>query len=226
MKNLIKKILKEETEEILVIPGLNYFPDGVDGLIDLLKSKKVNKWSFDGSLNLRNYEGDLSWIEGLVSISGNLNLANTSIKSLQNLKSVGGYLTLYGSQIESLGNLQSVVSWLDLKETPIKSLGNLQSVGGNLNLKYTSIESLGNLQSVGGMLDLRETPVKSFRNLKYVKFDLVINDNISEKYTDEEIRSMVNVGGKIIRPWKELIKKILREELRIFKPKKYYHYDY
>jgi hypothetical protein len=37
---------------------------------------------------------------------------------------------------------------------------------------------LGNLQSVGGYLYLRKTP-------------------LSEKYTEEQIRQMVDVGGKI-----------------------------
>jgi hypothetical protein len=47
-----------------------------------------------------------------------------------------------------------------------------------LDLRGTPIESLGNLQSVGGYLDLKYTPS-------------------SKKYTEEEIRQMVDVGGKI-----------------------------
>ena len=72
----------------------------------------------------------------------------------------------------------SIEGDLDLHGAEIKSLGNLTSVGGNLNLRETPIESLGNLQSVGGDLYLYETP-------------------ISKKYSEEEIRQMVNVGGKI-----------------------------
>ena len=108
------------------------------------------------------------------SIKGNLDLRKTPIKSLGNLTSVGGNLNLYKTQIESLGNLQSVGGDLDLYKTQIESLGNLQSVGGFLDLQGTYIESLGNLQSVGGDLYLYETP-------------------ISEKYSEEEIRQMVNV---------------------------------
>jgi hypothetical protein len=48
-----------------------------------------------------------------------------------------------------------------------------------LDLRKTPIESLGNLTSVGGSLDLRYAP-------------------LSEKYTEEEIRLMVDVGGDII----------------------------
>jgi hypothetical protein len=90
--------------------------------------------------------------------------------------SISGDLDLYGLPVESLGNLQSVGGYLDLRVTPIKSLGNLHSVGGWLSLENTPIVSLGNLTSVGGTLDLRDTP-------------------LSEKYTEEEIRQMVNVGG-------------------------------
>jgi len=112
------------------------------------------------------------------SIGGSLDLQGTPIESLGNLQSVGGYLDLYNTPIESLGNLQSVGGYLDLYNTPIESLGNLTSVGEFLNLDRTPIKSLGNLQSVGGSLYLKETP-------------------ISEKYSEKEIRQMVNVDGKI-----------------------------
>jgi hypothetical protein len=77
--------------------------------------------------------------------------------------------------LETKGNPPySIGGNLDLRKTPIESLGNLTSVGGNLYLRNTPIESLGNLKSVGGDLYLYETP-------------------ISEKYSEEEIRQMVNV---------------------------------
>ena len=112
------------------------------------------------------------------SIGGDLDLRKTPIESLGNLTSVGGNLNLGYSPIKSLGNLISVGGDLDLYNTPIESIGNLQSVGGFLDLQGTYIESLGNLQSVGGDLYLYETP-------------------ISEKYSEEEIRQMVNVEGNI-----------------------------
>jgi hypothetical protein len=67
---------------------------------------------------------------------------------------------------------------LDLYKSNIKSLGNLTSVGGSLDLYGSKIESLGNLTSVGGYLDLKGTP-------------------LSKKYTEEEIRSMVEVGSEV-----------------------------
>jgi hypothetical protein len=160
MKDLIKKILKEETEEVLVIPSLSFFPDGIEGLKNFIQKKNITKWSFDDKLDLGGYKDDFTWLEGLVSVSGYLNLFESSIKSLPNLQSVGRFLDLKGASIESLPKLQSV--------------------GGYLNLRYVPIESLGNLQSVG--------------------HSLFLNKFLSEKYTDEEIRSMINVGGSIYRP--------------------------
>jgi hypothetical protein len=43
------------------------------------------------------------------------------------------------------------------------------------------------------------TQIESFGNLKSVGF-LYLNKFLSKKYTDEEIRSMINVGGSIYRP--------------------------
>ena len=162
MKDLIKKILREEVEEkVLVIPGLQYFGDTKS------PDERLETWN-----KVLSYVGDRKF-----KINSDLDLAGTPIKSLGNLQSVGGDLYLRGTPIQSLGNLQSVGGDLLLGGTPIQSLGNLQSVGV-LYLGGTPIQSLGNLQSVGGSLDLEYTP-------------------ISEKYSEEEIRQMVNVEGDI-----------------------------
>ena len=116
----------------------------------------------------------------LTSVGGNLDLYNcTNLTSLGNLTSVGGHLGLSYSNVKSLGNLTSVGGSLGLYNcTNLTSLGNLTSVGGELNLSFCEIESLGNLTSVGGNLYLKHTP-------------------LSKKYTEEEIREMVKVGGKV-----------------------------
>jgi len=199
MKDLIKKILKEETEKVLEIPSLNFFPDGIEGLKNLIQKKNIKRWSLDDKLDLLYYKDELTLLEGLVSVSGDLDLKGRKIDSLPNLQSVGGYLDIRGTQIKSLPKLQSVGDGLYLRVTKIKDLGNLQSVGGNLNLRETKIKDLGNLQSVGRFLDLRYTPIKSLGNLQSVGGDLFLNKFLSEKYTDEEIRSLINVGGIIYR---------------------------
>jgi hypothetical protein len=101
--------------------------------------------------------------------------------------------------LEGRGNPPySIGGDLVLFQTPIKSLGNLQSVGGSLDLYGTPIESLGNLQSVGGYLDLKGAPIESLGNLQSVGGNLFLNDTtISENYSEEEIRQMVNVEGGI-----------------------------
>ena len=105
---------------------------------------------------------------------------------------------LMDSEITSLGSLIGVNGYLDLYGTPIKSLGNLTYVGDNLYLSVSGIESLGNLTHVGGNLRLNATPIKSLGNLTYVGKDLyLINTPISRTYTEEQIRSMVEVRGEI-----------------------------
>ena len=111
-------------------------------------------------------------------ITDGLDLRFSGIQSLGNLTSVGGGLDLRFSEIKSLGNLTSVGGGLDLFESNIKSLGNLTSVGGYLNMEYSKIKDLGNLTSVGGRLYLGKTP-------------------LSRKYTEEKIRSIVEVKHKI-----------------------------
>ena len=93
--------------------------------------------------------------------------------------------TILGEELEEVirnnnltqipNHIKHVEGYLDLGNTKIESLGNLQSVGGSLDLYNTKIKSLGNLQSVGSYLNLSKTP-------------------ISEKYSEQEIRNMVNVG--------------------------------
>ena len=131
-------------------------------------------------------------------ITDDLNLGGSGIQSLGNLTSVGGDLDLEGSTIESLGSLTSVGGDLDLRYSDIKSLGNLTSVEGDLYIYGTEIESLGNLTSVGGDLGLTDSSIEDLGNLTSVGGDLYLGINpLSEKYTEEEIRSMVEVGGEI-----------------------------
>ena len=91
-----------------------------------------------------------------------------------------GDLNLERTDIISLGNLKSVNGYLDLYSCEnLTSLGNLKSVNGYLDLySCENLSSLGNLQSVGGHLHIPRTP-------------------ISEKYSGEEIRRMVDVKGNI-----------------------------
>jgi len=82
--------------------------------------------------------------------------------------------------LESQGNPRySIGGNLSLSEAKIETLGNLVRVEGNLDLYGNkSFQSLGNLEYVGGWLDLSHTP-------------------LSEKYTEDDIRKMVEVVGNV-----------------------------
>jgi len=168
--------LKKVKDKLLKIP-FSAFGNDWHSLQEYLKGKGNPPYILRGNIDL-NDNGEITTLGNLISVEGSVSLGDSQIKSLGNLTSVGGHLFLYGTQIKSLGNLTSVEGDLDLAETPTKSLGNLTSVGGYLNLRYTPIESLGNLTSVGGGLYLTNTPM-------------------SEKYSEQEIRDMVEVGGVI-----------------------------
>ena len=79
---------------------------------------------------------------------------------------------LHIPSLDLFGDWETLQKFLERRGYP------LYSIGGNFNLYGTKIESLGNLTSVGGYLDLEGTP-------------------FSNKYSEEEIRNMVKVGGDI-----------------------------
>jgi hypothetical protein len=170
------RLLTEQEEEILSIPFAAFNNDWDD--LQLFLERRGNP---------------------LYEITDDLDLSYANVKSLGNLTSVGGNLDLYNcTNLTSLGNLTSVGGYLDLRHTYIKSLGNLTSVEGSLFMYGSEIESLGNLTSVGGDLGLTDSSIEDLGNLTSVGGDLYLEITpLSEKYTEEEIRSMVEVGGEI-----------------------------
>jgi hypothetical protein len=88
---------------------------------------------------------------------------------------------------------------LNLSFSKAESLGNLTSVEGDLSLHISTIKDLGNLTSVGGYLYLYGSKIEDLGKLKYVGGDLILkHTTLLEKYTEEEIRSMIEIGGNII----------------------------
>ena len=80
--------------------------------------------------------------------------------------------------LDVFGHKKPMDNW-NLMQKFLSKKGNPDfTIDGDLGLNGTKIESLGNLTTVGGSLHLKRTP-------------------ISEKYTEEEIRSQVKVEGKI-----------------------------
>ena len=91
---------------------------------------------------------------------------------------------------------------MDLSFSDIETLGNLVRVEGNLNLYgCISLQSIENLEYVGGdlYLDLCQN-LESLGNLKYVGHSLYLPYTpLEKKYSNEQIRRMVNVIGHIHR---------------------------
>lgn len=137
-------------------------------------------------------------IELDVHHKGTLVLSGYKNESLGDLKSVEKDLHLDKSTVKSLGNLERVGGSLYLMNSEIQSLGNLKYVGNNLSLNNCKIQSLGNLEYVGGVLTAMRSEIESLGNLRYVGGGLTLNNTpLSKKYTEDEIRQMVDVKGSI-----------------------------
>ena len=106
------KVIVEEEQKVLHIPGLKIFGNDWDVLQMFLESKG----------------------NPLYSLGGNLNLVGLEVESLGNLVSVQHDLYAYDTPLESLGKLTSVGGLMDLSNTQIESLGDLSFVGGSLVL--------------------------------------------------------------------------------------------
>ena len=113
------KVIVEEEQKVLHIPGLKIFGNDWDVLQMFLESKG----------------------NPLYSLGGNLNLVGLEVESLGNLVSVQHDLYAYDTPLKSLGKLTSVGGLMDLSNTPIESLGNLSFVGGSLVLSGTALRN-------------------------------------------------------------------------------------
>jgi hypothetical protein len=181
IENIIRRVLREQQEEekLLKIPGIRFFNNDWNLLQKFLESQGYPRYSIGGDLDLR--RTDIESLGNLVRVEGYLDLRKCqNFQSLGNLEYVDGHLNLYGCEnLQSLGDLEYVGSVLNLAYTSIESLGNLVKVDGNLDLaSCKNLQSLGDLEYVGGWLNLHDTPIRI-------------------KYTEEEIRNMVEVDGKI-----------------------------
>ena len=105
--------LLEEPEKILKIPSLSYFNNDWELLQKFLENRGYPPYS----------------------ISGNLNLSNTSIESLGNLRRVEGFLNLNNSSIQSLGNLEYVGGDLYLKYTPLSETTSEDEIRSKINVE-------------------------------------------------------------------------------------------
>lgn len=112
---------------------------------------------------------------------GDLNLSNSPFTSLpDNLLNIEGNFSLYN--------------------TPITFLPNNLQVNKNLYLVNTKITSLPDNLKVGNDLSLSGLKIDSIPNNLQVGKDLIIFDtSFSKKYTEEEIRKMIEDKGGFVK---------------------------
>jgi hypothetical protein len=90
---------------------------------------------------------------------------------------------------------------LDLTGTPLEFLPNdLTCISGNLFLSNSKIKKLpDNLKEIEGNLWLNYTPIEYLPKNLWISWNLYIfNTPLSIKYTEDEIRKMVNYIGENI----------------------------
>jgi hypothetical protein len=199
IENIIRRVLREQEEEKLseLPPFDDFFDSDWNLVLNFMNRYPNKKFYYPSDLDLT--FSDIKTLGNLVKVEGDLDLWKRNIKSLGNLERVDGYLNLYGCKnLQSLGNLKYVGGLLysDGNEN-LQSLGNLIRVEGNLDLRGSEIKTLGNLVRVGGDLDLRRCfNLQSLGNLEYVGGDLELKRTpLEEKYTEKQIRDMVEVVG-------------------------------
>jgi hypothetical protein len=177
MKSLIRKILREQEEEIITAPPFAFFDYNWNDVLDWADDRLFR---MNGDIDLRNSQ--METLVGLVEVSGNLVLVNCqNLQSLGNLQSVGGWLDLrLCKNLQSLGKLRSVSGHLDLWQCKnLQSLDELRSVGGNLDLRFCeNLQSLGKLESVGGNLYIYNTIVQQYMSKKDIRGKVDVKGNI------------------------------------------------
>ena len=89
---------------------------------------------------------------------------------------------------------------LNLRESKITSLPDNLKVGGNLDLPCTDITSLPDNLKVGGDLNLIRTKITSLPdNLHVGGYLFLENTPLSKRYTEEEIRKMIEDRGGFVK---------------------------
>jgi hypothetical protein len=182
IENIIRRVLREQEEEKLseLLPFDDFFDSDWNLVLNFMNRYPNKKFYYLGNLDLFRRD-DIESLGNLVRVEGDFVLdVSWGIKSLENLEYVGGKLSLFNSKyLESLGDLKYVGGTLKANYcSNITSLDNLKYVGGDLKLSYClRLKSLGDLEYVGGDLDIYDTPLAH--------------------HTEDQIRRMVEVVGKV-----------------------------
>ena len=153
MKSLIRKILREQEEEIIQAPPFSFFDYNWEDVLDWADDRL---FKMNGNIDL--FNSDITILGGLVEVDGDLDLFGCkNLQSLGELRSVGGYLDLLDCKnLQSLGELRSVGGNLDLRNCKnLQSLGELESVGGDLFIHYTKVQQYMSRKDIRGKVDVK-----------------------------------------------------------------------
>jgi hypothetical protein len=111
-----------------------------------------------------------------------------------------GDFDLYNMQITSLPDNLKVGGSLNLEDNPITFLPNNLQVGKDLYLGNTEITSLPDNLKVGNDLTLLLLKITSLPNNLQIGRDLNLEGTLlAEKYTEEELRKMIEDKGGYVK---------------------------
>ena len=199
MKELIKKILKEEIEKNDLI-----VPRRLEDRSERYK-RIAYKWIQDyikngskGDLNLNNSPIE-SLPSNLKTVGGSLILGDSKILELPSGLKVGGDLQISYTQISSLPSDLKVGGSLDLRKTLIKNLPSGLIITNSLDLDSTKILELPDDLTVGSILDIRNTEISEIPDRLRIGAKLIIyNTPLCRKYTERQIKQIIeDKGGHI-----------------------------
>jgi hypothetical protein len=111
MKHIIRKILREQEEEIIQAPPFSFFLNNWNDVLDWADDRLFR---MNGDINL--LYSEITTIGGLVEVGGNLDLLLCkNLESLGELRSVGGDLNLRGTPLAKTMTEYEIRAKVDVK---------------------------------------------------------------------------------------------------------------
>jgi hypothetical protein len=175
--------------------------EAIKNIFDFLEKKEnkkhKNRDNFIWKLNF----GDPLTKEDLI-VDGDLDLTDSTLKSLPDNLEVKGRMITRFSKIEELPKGLKVDGSLELSHSIIKNIPNDIKIGASLYLHNTKITSLPEGLVIDLWLSIMDTPIKRLPKGLEVNGYLAVSVGDSlDKFSDAELREMVKPGciGRIIR---------------------------
>ena len=173
-----------------------------------IKESRLEHSPSNGGVFIRN-ANDVTALEGLTSISGNLTINNLSFDISEvhsDITDVGGDVIIEDNDaltsLSLLENLQSIGGDLTIKfnlgPMSLSGLEDLQSIGGDLTIRnnpeLTSLSGLEGLQSIGGV-SIHSLPGQEEVQLTYGDFTIISNSKVCDSEVEALLDQIENQGG-------------------------------